>query len=297
MPDSGLPPPSFPTPKAPSIPRGPDLETGFTKDALAGVVDMENSNTGIRTPVTAGPGKPTFTPFGSSPATNALRPVTSTLEKAVDASSPEAALAKFLGKSLASPFTSAVDEYQVAKIRAAQEKFYADHDVTLTEMAKNLSNARAGMRDLGKWLSQQHIPDNNIRGIMQQKSSAGNRAMSDLNDALSSATDPDDRAKLEAMKADSDKWTKDRDERLKPEWKEETDLENRIDKINRDIGFGQANSLMTAAQSDGPHVETGGGKVISSSVQQPEALAYVQSLRNFLLGSRSQTVSTIKGVL
>ena len=299
MVDDGLLPPPLPVPKPPSIPRGPDLEPGFVTDQLSWSVDSENSHIGSL--ATAGTtqtsGNPTFKSFTSNPGADVLRPVDSKLENAVDASSPEAALARFLGSSVLSPFTSAVDQYQVSKIRDAQQKFYQDHGQTLKNLSQDLSDARRAMKDLASWVSQQHLPDNGIRDIMQQKAATGNQAMSDLNDALASATDPDDRAKLQAMKSDFDKWTADRDARLKPEWKEETDLENRIDKIDQVVAFGQPDTLMSAAMSNGPTIETGGGNVISSTHQQPQALSYVQGLRDFLLGDRYQMIKTVRADL
>jgi hypothetical protein len=294
MADDGLPPPPPPVPKAPSIPRGPDLEAGFVKNELTGIVSAQDPFVGKLALAATTAGPPSLTPFKPA-GSDGLRPVASTLDKALDTSSPELALARFLGNSVFKPFTSGVDAYQVSKIRDMQEKFFAAHDYTLKKLSEDLGNARIAMRGLGNWLAKQHIPDNGIRGIMEKKAAAGNRAMADLNDALASATDPGDRAKLQAMKGDFDQWTQQRDERLKPEWKEETELENRIDKLNREIYYGQSNGLLNAASSDGPSTDTGGGKVIGSTHQQPEALRYVRSLRDFALKERKQLVGTIRG--
>ena len=52
---------------------------------------------------------------------------------------------------------------------------------------------------------------------------------------------------------------------------------------------------MKAGMSKGPTTDTGGGKVIGSTHQQPQALAYVQGLRDFLLGERLKLVKTMGG--
>lgn len=296
--DDGLPPPPPPAPKAPSIPRGPDLEPGLVNGQLKEIVGGEDTAVGrlalAATRQTSG--KPAFQPFSSNPGKDGLRPVTSTLEKAADIDSPEAAWARFMGTAVFNPFTSAADQYQVAKIRDLQEKFYQGHGDTLNYLDRQLNAAKRQMRELSQWLANQHIPDNNIRGLMQKKAAAGNQAMSDIDDALASATDPEDRAKLQAMKNDLENWTQDRDARLKPEWKEETELENRIDKLNREIYYGQSEALQNAGTSGGPRTDTGGGKVISSTHQQPQALEHVGSLRDFLLGERLRVVKTMKGI-
>ena len=296
--DDGLAPPPPPVPKAPPIPRGPDLEKGFVDEQLRGVVGGQDSFVGklALAGTTQESGKPTFKPFTPNAAADGLRPVTSTLEKAVDIDSPEAAWARFMGTSVMNPFTSAVDQYQVHKIRDMQAKFYQDHGYTLNKLAEDLSHAKGSMKRLCDWLSKQHIPDNNIRGIMDKKAATGNKAMADLDNALANTTDPDDRAKLQAMKSDFTKWTQERDQRLKPEWDEEIALENRMDKLNREITYGQSDALQNAGMSEGPRTDTANGQVISSTQQQPQSLAHVQSLRDFMLAQRLNVVKTIRGL-
>lgn len=301
MPDGfALPPPTTPSilTGGPSIPRGPDLEKDYVKQYVGYGLQNANNNLGsyASAATTQTSGTPTFKPFSAS-SVDGLTPLQSKLDKAVSGDiPPEDALARFLGTAITHPFSSGVDEYQTGKIKQLQEKFYADHDYDLKQLSKDLGDAKTAMRNLASWLAKQHIPDNGIRDLMLQKAKTGNQAMSDLDDALASATDPDDRAKLQAMKNDFDSWMKDRDARLKPEWQEETDLENRIDHLNREIYYGQSDGLMKAGMSNGPTTDTGGGKVVGSTHQQPQSLAHVQSLRDFLLGERLKIVKTMGGV-
>jgi hypothetical protein len=266
--DQGLPLPPLPArPTAPAIERGPDLEAGMVGRALSGIVSARNPFIGrlALAATSQGSGRPTFQPFNPG---GAGKPLSSTLEGAVDTSSPELALAKFLGNTLARPFTSAVDQYQVGKIRDLLNDFYHEHNYDL----------------------------NDIRRILDKKAATGKRAMADLDDALALATDPDDRARLQAMKKDFDKWSKERDERLKPEAAEVNQLENRIDKLNREIFYGQSGALQNARFSDGPSNDgPPRGEVVSSTHQQPQALDHVRSLRDFLLGERQRLIRIMQG--
>jgi hypothetical protein len=90
------------------------------------------------------------------------------------------------------------------------------------------------------------------------------------------------------MKDDFDKWPKDRDARLKPEWVEEAQFEARIDKLNRNIYYAQSGPMLEAATSSKRVNETGGGKTTGSTHQLPQAFDYVMGLRDFMLGSRHQ---------
>jgi hypothetical protein len=295
--DQGLPlPPLPPRPTAPAIERGPDLEAGMVGRALSGIVSAQNPSIGrlALAATSQGSGRPTFQPFNPG---GAGKPLSSTLEDAVDTSSPEVALAKFLGNTLARPFTSAVDQYQVGKIRDLLNDFYHQHNDDLKMLSHDLNHAKGTMGQLGDWMANQHIPTNDIRGILDKKAATGKRAMADLDYALASATDPDDRARLQAMKKDFDKWSNERDERLKPEAAEVNQLENRIDKLNREIFYGQSGALHNAGFSDGPSTETepGSGKVVSSTHQQPQALDHVRSLRDFLLGERQRLIRIMQG--
>src|SRR6185295_17442551 len=294
--DAGLAPPTPPLPKGPSIERGPDLEAGFVNKELAQIVADQDPYVGklAVAATTQTSGKPSFQPFKAGG--DGLAPVKSTLDKTLETDSPELALAKFTGTAVAKPFTSGVDAYQVGKIKEMQQEFYAKHGDTLIQLSKDLSKAKRAMRELGEWLGKQHIPDNDIRGIMNKKAATGNEAMRDLDAAIAQAEDPGDRDRLRAMKENFDKWTKERDERLKPEWKEETELENRIDHINREIHQNQADALVAAGRSDGPVTETGGGKIISSTHQQLQSFTHANSLRDFLLGERLRMAKMMKGV-
>jgi hypothetical protein len=71
------------------------------------------------------------------------------------------------------------DKYQVGQIRDAQEKFLTKHAPALRELDKHLRDAREAMHKLAGWLKTQHMPDNDIRGIMEKKAATGKRAMAD----------------------------------------------------------------------------------------------------------------------
>jgi hypothetical protein len=290
--DEGLPPPPPPIRPTMVIDRATDVAPGEVKQGLG---DIVNEVFGDRAAQAAPPsGTPTFKPFSSNGAAG-LQPVQSTAERAVDPDSPEVALAKFLGTTLINPITSIVDQYEVSKIRAAQQKFLEDNGENLDKLSRLMGRSKRAMRDLSEWLSKQHIPATDARGLLDQKAAVGTQERIRLEDGIKEATDPSERARLQALKENFDKWIKERDARLVPEKIEQAQLEDRIDKLNREISTRQADAFNDAAYSNGPRTETSNGKVTASAETQPQALEHAASLLDFLVGERQQLISAVKG--
>ncbi|HLI64949.1 MAG TPA: hypothetical protein VKU90_01175 [Caulobacteraceae bacterium] len=295
---SPLPPPVLPVRAGPAIQRTPDIESGAVGHSVRDLLTSQNEQLGplargaVRPQGEAAPTFPTFDARGGT----GLRAPSTILDRALDASSPEAAVAKFVGTAVLNPATSAVDAYKTGQIRQAQADFLNKYAPVLKDMSKNLGDAMRAMHALGDWLGKNQIPTNDIRGIMQRKAATGDQEGRDLDDALDSTTDPDTRAKLQAMKNDFDAWKKDRDTRVANEWKEETDLENRIDKMNREAFYNQSTLLSGAGRAgDRPGIETSGDQVTNSTHQLGSALNYAAGIRNLLLQERQRMVTATLG--
>jgi hypothetical protein len=318
MPDQdGLAPPPIPQPRPAPIVRTPDVGPGSVGASLSGILQTAIGAPGMAPSLRGGtPGITDYVPFtgggagalapvksdledavgigNRSSVTGPLAPVEEYLEKQLGATdNPAIAAAKYVWHAINNPFTSGTDEYQTAKIRAMQQKFLNDHADVLSGMSKELSGAIGAMAGLGRMLNGKAIQTNDIDGIMKKKAALGNDLMLQIDDALSSATDPDDRAKLQAMQNDFQNWLQDRDSRVKGEWPEEARLQNCIDKLNQEMRR-QAGLMQEAATSPSPRYQAStDGSVTESSVQTPQAFTYVKNLRGLLLGSQAQ----ISGIL
>jgi hypothetical protein len=299
MADDGLTPPPAPQPRPVTPQRAPDLASGTVKDSLTDILERSqqaNQKWGNALKTSARQtGDPRFRPFTDS-APDPLKHVESLLDHAVGSDPSMAGFLKGMGSffmtAIGHPIASATDEYQVAKIKALQDKFLQDHDYVLQALSEDLGHAKVNMRQLGNLLEQTHFDPSKLAQIMKQKSEAGDRTGYAIDDALKSSTDPQERKKLQALKDDLEKWKKERDDRIGKEKPDVDLLRDRLGKTN-DLVWKQSQSMMDAANSPGPTTMTGRNPgeqvshVIESTHTRPDAVLHVASLHNFLLRSRS----------
>ncbi len=286
-------------PRPAPAPRHDDLSIDTVRDSLANTASNHSDAVqpwakALATSAKQG-GPPSFRTFDPS-GPNPLKPVESMFEKAIGSDPTTGGFLKGMGNYLLTavgqPVTGFTDEYQVAKIRELQKKFLEDHDYTLRQLSEDLGRAKVNMRLLANMLDDTSFGTGKLDQIMKEKKEVGDHERLRIQDALDNTKDPEARKKLQAMKDDMDKWTVDRDQRLKAEQPAVDTLHGKMDKLNDQV-LKQRDSMRAAADSSGPSNLTGsdgkGGpnRVLESSHVQPDAAMHAATLHNFLLRSRS----------
>lgn len=294
---AGLPPARRPwTP--PPEPRAPDLQFGDVSDSLMRTADRggEMTQPWAKALDTASrsPNPPSFKPFIGPDADPLNRP-DSMLDQAVGADPSMWGMLTGVGSGmltmLGHPISAFTDEYQVSKIRDLQEAFLKKHDYVLKQLSEEVGEAKLNMRRLADLMDEANIYPSKLEQIMKDKRAAGERARQQIGDALAAAKTPEERRRLEAMKADMDAWAAERDQRLDLETPAYDLIHDKVDSLSRSIE-GQRRMMRDAANSPGPSTVTGGqpgepSHVLETTHTQPDAALHVASLHNFLLQTRA----------
>jgi hypothetical protein len=183
------------------------------------------------------------------------------------------------------PFASGMDESKVNEIKALQAQFMLDHGDQLRELYRNLADAKKEMAQIAESLEAglTRLDSRKINALMTQKEYCGADVNDELTDALSRATDPDERARLQGLRNDLDAWKRDGNSRLEPERLEVQDLDRFKNRFTSQLRK-QEKAMMNAANSpsQGTDAQT-----------RPEAVRHVTSLHDFLLASKVEMDRTL----
>ena len=281
----------------PRPPRGPDLALDTVRDSLLDTANKGAAATKkwekmIDTAAAHQDGAPSFKPFIGNSA-DPTQAVESKLESVIGADPSMLGLLKGLGGGMLTmishPVSSATDSYQVSKIRDLQAKFFKDHDGVLRDLSEDHGKAKIAMRALANLMDGLPIEPSTLERIMREKRAAGDRVRRQIDAGLKGAKTPEEKQKLEAMKTDMDKWTAERDQRLKAEEPAYNMVRDKADASWNAISE-QRHNMRSAADSPGPTTTTGGtpNHVLETTHTQPDAALHVASLHSFLLQARAQ---------
>jgi hypothetical protein len=305
MPDNdGLPLPPPPQPPPPSIARAQDIAPGSVNNSISSALQSANGSLGPFTAAVnasaAQSGGPQFPQFTPDPGGGILRPTQSLFEQSVGSDESLLGAFKAVGGSIASaarPVAGITDEVQVAEIQAMQQQFLANHGKTLENLAGDQNSAQAAMRNLSKFMkdpSNFGVGTSPLRGLMAQKSQVGDDVAAQIADALDQTTDPDQRAQLQAMQNDMQNWMQDRDSRVASEQNEVNALTDRFNNL-QSVTQQQIGSMDGAGRIVGPRNEYTNGQLTGSTYADLGALNFMQSMQNFLVGSRGQVSRALGG--
>ncbi|HMK11677.1 MAG TPA: hypothetical protein VK461_08860 [Acidimicrobiales bacterium] len=266
VPDEGLAPPSPPPRRPPSIPRDPGVSKGIVKDSLKWTKEATASAGGTRRGGSSD--APSFVQAGADP----LKPISPEFEK-VFTGSPLAAAWAMLN-SIQNPVTWATDTYQTYKNDAAQKAFIDQYGPTLDRMASDLKSVTLRLNDLAQQLRDAvpKLDTSKAEGIYGQKHHVGERALADIDSAYEGAS-PEDRNRLDNMKAELTAWMKDRDARLAAEQTDMRDLAASIGSAQRE------------ARLQSERIDKLTDQVMSASMGKqlsPQEWAFAAALRTYL---------------
>ena len=296
--DDGLPPPPTPAPR-PHVTPHDDLSLDTVKDSLGWTAGNAKDATApwAKAMATAsqqgGPlgAPPSFKPDGLNP----LSPVESMFEQAVGGDPSLKGMLKGVGSGILTgighPISALTDQYQVSKMRDLQAQFLKKNDFWLRRLSEGLGEAKANMRALANLMDATSFDRGKLDQIMKRKKACGDGVRNQIDDALANAKTPEERAKLKAMKDDMDKWSAERDQRMKAEQPAIDAMNKKTDQFNAQLAS-QRGPMRAAADSDGPHNETGvdanGHPVIYATDHiMPGAVQYSAGIRNTLLRARA----------
>ncbi|GAC1399144.1 MAG: hypothetical protein NVSMB52_12710 [Chloroflexota bacterium] len=287
MNDDGLPPPPAQQPRPVSIPHEEGLPKGFTGENIRQILDdlydpinptgsaiqpwrdRIGDTTPGRAPGALAPGGP-----------GALDPLHAHLEDLL-AGSVEAAL-KAAFEYYNNPITSAVHDWQVAKITELQAAFKEKHSIDFNRMHSDLINVPILLQQLQA--SAVNPPDaSNAHKILQDKY----RTLQEANGVLSSIqnqladpnTSPEDHTRLESQRDGLQKWLTDAQTRFNTDQTELNDWDRRLSQLSQ-LARRQAASSVLDRMAAGTDVAMG-------DPTRPQSMFFIQSLRSYLMGVRA----------
>jgi hypothetical protein len=241
---------------------------------------------------------PRFVPFKDE-GPDAFQSVESMLSDALGggtASTTHLGIAKDLAMGMLTAITQPIavvtDEYQVDKIRELQQAFLRNHEAVLTGLDESLSKAKASMRGLEALVEGLSLGATELRRIFEAKRRAGNAELWDIDRALEATSDPEERARLQAMKDDLEAWMDERDRRVEAEAPEVAELRNRLRWFEDEL-YRQRRLFEEAGRSAGPRTQMGRAgpgaplEPISTTHTRPDAVAHVTGLYDMMLASKA----------
>jgi hypothetical protein len=179
----------------------------------------------------------------------------------------------------------------VSKIRELQAEFFKNNADDLVELSENMSTAKRAMRELAELMGSYGPNPKKLAELMEKKRRVGNTTREDIDRALERSTDPAERARLQALKAEAARQQAERDARMAAEQEELNNLNGRLHGVDAEL-YRQRMRMEEAARSLSPRTDTSGRgtsdfKVVGTTHTQPDAIIHATSLKDLLLGSKA----------
>ncbi|HWP42566.1 MAG TPA: hypothetical protein VNO14_04980 [Blastocatellia bacterium] len=240
---------------------------------------------------------PELIPF-TEEGPDALANVESLLESAVGGDPSLAGTLKGLGGGLltvlSEPIAVITDEYQAGRVKELRAAFLRENADTLIALDESLRAAKARMRELSALLGNATVGSNwpEPDRILAEKMTVGDRVLRDINRALQETNDPQERARLEALRDEMTEWMAERDARIEAERPEVDELRERLSQLWDQL-LNLRPIIREAATATGPKTEVGCPHpdaemaVLTTTHHRPDAVAHVVSLRDLLLAARA----------
>jgi hypothetical protein len=295
MNDEGLPPPPAPQPRPVSIPKEEGLPKGFTGENVKQILDdLYDPNNSLGSAIR--PWRDRIGDTGSQQAPGglppggpgALDPLHAHLEDLLAGSAEDALKAAF--EYYSNPITSAVHDWQVAKITELQNAFRQKHQADFDRMHSDLINVPIELQQLQATAA--NPPDaSKAQQILRDKY----RTLQDANSLLSTIEDQladpnisaEDRARLEGQRDGLRQWLKDAQSRFDTDQSELNDWDRRLSLLSQ-LARKQSSSSVLDRMGSGTDVAMG-------DPTRPQSMFFIQSLRSYLMGMRAGMDRALSG--
>jgi hypothetical protein len=171
-----------------------------------------------------------------------------------------------------------------AIVNSLQEAFAKKHHLALDEMERLMGGAASNFDKLQNLVDDLPRPGNDLRELMDKKRQCGNDVVDGINRELQHAKTPEERDKLQKLADDANTWKTSRDDRIKTEQPDISNLELKQSRLFKEanIQLGQlkeGSDLLWAAKS-------GSSNYLTHTT--PQAGLFASGMRQFLLGTRAR---------